>query len=41
MGLKSELLAKHGCQVTQFDISQPKIDKAKEQAEQAGVIDIP
>lgn len=38
-GRFSILLAKHGCRVTHFDISQPMIDKAKELAEQAGVID--
>ena len=38
-GRFSILLAKHGCQVTHFDISQPMIDKAKELAKQAGVID--
>ena len=38
-GRFSILLAKHGCKVTYFDISQPMIDKAKELAEQAGVID--
>ena len=38
-GRFSILLAKHGCKVTHFDISQPMIDKAKELAEQAGVID--
>ena len=38
-GRFSILLAKHGCRVTHFDISQPMINKAKELAEQAGVID--
>lgn len=38
-GRFSILLAKHGRRVTHFDISQPMIDKAKELAEQAGVID--
>ena len=38
-GRFSILLAKHGCRVTHFDISQPMIDKAKELSEQAGVID--
>ena len=38
-GRFSILLAKHGCQVTHFDISQPMIDKAKELAEQEGVLD--
>ena len=33
------LLAKHGCNITHFDISQPMIDKAKELAEAAGVAD--
>ena len=33
-GRFSILLAKHGCRVTHFDISQPMIDKAKELAEQ-------
>lgn len=32
-------LAKHGCRVTHFDISQPMIDQAKKLAEQAGVLD--
>ena len=36
-GRFSILLAKQGCHVTHFDISQPMIDKAKELAEQAGV----
>ncbi len=38
-GRFSILLAKHGCRVTHFDISQPMIDKAKELAEQEGVLD--
>lgn len=38
-GRFSILLAKHGCTVTHFDISQPMIDKAKELAEKAGVVD--
>lgn len=38
-GRFSILLAKHGCRVTHFDISQSMIDKAKELAERAGVID--
>lgn len=38
-GRFSILLAKHGCRVTHFDISQPMINKARELAEQAGVID--
>lgn len=38
-GRFSVLLAKHGCRVTHFDISQPMIDKAKELAQEAGVID--
>ena len=38
-GRFSILLAKQGCRVTHFDISQPMIDKAKELAEQAGVAD--
>lgn len=38
-GRFSILLAKHGCQVTHFDISQPMIDKAKELAEKEGVQD--
>ena len=37
-GRFSILLAKHGCKVTHFDISQPMIDKAKELAEQADFI---
>ena len=38
-GRFSILLAKHGCHVTHFDISQPMIDKAKELAEREGVLD--
>lgn len=38
-GRFSILLAKHGCEVTHFDISQPMIDKAKERAEKEGVLD--
>lgn len=38
-GRFSILLAKHGLKVTHFDISQTMIDKAKELAENAGVID--
>ncbi len=38
-GRFSILLAKQGCRVTHFDISQPMIDKARELAEQAGVAD--
>lgn len=38
-GRFSILLAKCGCQVTHFDISQPMIDKAKELAEREGVLD--
>ncbi|MCH5263111.1 MAG: methyltransferase domain-containing protein [Lachnospiraceae bacterium] len=38
-GRFSILLAKHGCQVTHFDISQPMIDKAKGLAEKEGVLD--
>lgn len=38
-GRFSILLAKHGCNVTHFDISQPMIDKAKELAEREGVLD--
>ena len=38
-GRFSILLAKHGCKVTHFDISQPMIDKAKELAEKANVLD--
>ena len=33
------LLAKHGCEVTHFDISQPMTDKAKKLAEEEGVLD--
>ncbi|MCI9373800.1 MAG: methyltransferase domain-containing protein [Lachnospiraceae bacterium] len=36
-GRFSILLAKHGCEVTHFDISQPMIEKAKELAEKEGV----
>lgn len=38
-GRFSILLAKQGCKVTYFDISQPMIDKAKELAKEAGVSD--
>ena len=38
-GRFSILLAKQGCVVTHFDISQPMIDKAKELAEREGVSD--
>lgn len=38
-GRFSILLAKQGCKVTHFDISRPMIDKAKELAEQEGVLD--
>ena len=38
-GRFSILLAKHGCEVTHFDISQTMIDKAKELAAKAGVLD--
>ena len=38
-GRFSVLLAKQGCRVTHFDISQPMIDKAKETAEKEGVLD--
>lgn len=38
-GRFSVLLAKQGCQVTHFDISQPMIDKAKEIACREGVLD--
>ena len=38
-GRFSILLAKQGCHVTHFDISQPMIDKARELAEKAGVAD--
>lgn len=38
-GRFSILLAKQGCEVTHFDISQPMIDKAKELAEKAGTLD--
>ncbi|MFQ7752880.1 MAG: class I SAM-dependent methyltransferase [Acutalibacteraceae bacterium] len=38
-GRFSILLAKQGCKITHFDISQPMIDKAKELAKEAGVSD--
>lgn len=38
-GRFSILLARHGCKVTHFDISQPMLDKARELAQQAGVLD--
>ncbi len=38
-GRFSILLAKYGCEVTHFDISQSMIDKAKELAETEGVLD--
>ena len=38
-GRFSILLARQGLRVTHFDISQPMIDKAKELASQAGVLD--
>lgn len=38
-GRFSILLAKHGCRVTHFDISQPMIDKARELAGQEGVLE--
>ena len=38
-GRFSILLARRGCRVTHFDISQPMIDKAKELAAEAGVLD--
>ncbi|MBR6185712.1 MAG: methyltransferase domain-containing protein [Clostridia bacterium] len=38
-GRFSILLAKMGCRVTHFDISQPMIDKARETARQEGVLD--
>lgn len=38
-GRFSILLAKHGLEVTHFDISQPMIDKAKELAQKEGVLD--
>lgn len=38
-GRFSILLARQGLQVTHFDISQPMIDKARQLAEQAGVLD--
>lgn len=37
-GRFSILLAKQGCEVTHFDISQPMIDKAKELAKREGVL---
>ena len=38
-GRFSILLAQKGCRVTHFDISQPMIDKAKELAKKAGVLE--
>ena len=38
-GRFSILLAKQGCRVTHFDISQPMLDKAKDLAERAGVLE--
>lgn len=38
-GRFSILLAKHGCEVTHFDLSQPMIDKAKELAAKEGVLE--
>ena len=38
-GRFSILLAKRGCKVTHFDISQPMIDKAKELAKKEGVLE--
>lgn len=38
-GRFSILLAKHGCEVTHFDISRSMLDKARELAKQAGVLD--
>lgn len=38
-GRFSILLAKRGCRVTHFDISQPMIDKARETAEKEGVLE--
>ena len=38
-GRFSILLAKQGCRVTHFDISQPMIDKAQEMAAKEGVLD--
>ncbi len=38
-GRFSILLAKQGCKVTHFDISKPMIDKAKELAAEAGVME--
>jgi SAM-dependent methyltransferase len=37
-GRFSILLAKHGCKVTHFDISQPMLDKAHKLAEEDGVL---
>ena len=37
-GRFSILLAKQGCRVTHFDISQPMLDKARELAAEAGVL---
>ncbi len=37
-GRFSILLAKHGCYVTHFDISQPMLDKAHKLADKAGVL---
>ncbi len=38
-GRFSILLAKQGCEVTHFDISEPMIEKAKELAQKEGVLD--
>ena len=38
-GRFSILLAKQGCRVTHFDLSQPMIEKARELAEREGVLD--
>ena len=38
-GRFSILLAKHGVRVTHFDISRPMLDKARELAGEAGVLD--
>ena len=38
-GRFSILLAKHGCEVTHFDISQSMINKAKELAKKEEVVD--
>ena len=38
-GRFSILLARHGCQVTHFDISAPMLEKAKELAQAAGVLE--